>query len=262
MGNYDGSVKIDSKLDLNGLKKAVGELKQVISDAVSGIQAEAGGNRRSGEERGAGGCQRREGGKGRLCRSRAGRRAGRPEGAYRRLGVQHGRGTGSSFRLLEGQLAQTNEKIEAQRAVVKQLEKELRVAKFSDIGVENAEKKLDAANRTLEGLYQAAGNCYEEIDRLHEQLGDAADAADTMADSTDQAAEKTGKLADAAAESAEKVGKTGDALDPDGRKIREGRRRRRGRGQEGEEVRGRREERFGRLQYEDCCARQSHRPRH
>lgn len=25
MGNYDGSVKIDSKLDLNGLKKAVGE---------------------------------------------------------------------------------------------------------------------------------------------------------------------------------------------------------------------------------------------
>lgn len=77
MGNYDGSVKIDSKLDLNGLKKAVGELKQVISDAVSGIQAEAGGNRRSGEERGAGGCQRREGGKGRLCRSRAGRRAGR-----------------------------------------------------------------------------------------------------------------------------------------------------------------------------------------
>lgn len=166
------------------------------------------------------------------------------------------------LRLLEGQLAQTNEKIEAQRAVVKQLEKELRVAKFSDIGVENAEKKLDAANRTLEGLYQAAGNCYEEIDRLHEQLGDAADAADTMADSTDQAAEKTGKLADAAAESAEKVGKTGDALDPDGRKIREGRRRRRGRGQEGEEVRGRREERFGRLQYEDCCARQSHRPRH
>ena len=38
MGNYDGSVKIDSKLDLEGLKKSVDELKQVISDAVSGIK--------------------------------------------------------------------------------------------------------------------------------------------------------------------------------------------------------------------------------
>ena len=44
MNNYDGSVKIDSKLDLDGLKKAVGELKQVISDAVSGIKPKLGEN--------------------------------------------------------------------------------------------------------------------------------------------------------------------------------------------------------------------------
>lgn len=217
MGNYDGSVKIDSKLDLDGLKKAVGELKQVISDAVSDIKPkleeinEAAKN--TGQEAASGARAAKEGfadlGQG------AEQAAQKVRTAASAFNMDAAR---EQLQLLEGQLAQTNEKIEAQRAVVKQLEKELRVAKFSDIGVENAEKKLDAANRALEGLYQAAGNCYEEIDRLHEQMGDAADAADTMAESTDQAAEKTGKLADAAAESAEKVGKTGDALDQMGEK--------------------------------------------
>lgn len=216
MGNYDGSVKIDSKLDLDGLKKAVGELKQVISDAVSGIKPkleeidEAAKN--AGQEAASGARAAKEGfadlGQG------AEQAAQKVRTAASAFNMDEAR---EQLRLLEGQLAQTNEKIEAQRAVVKQLEKELRVAKFSDIGVENAEKKLDAANRTLEGLYQAAGNCYEEIDRLHEQLGDTADAA-AMADGTDQAAEKTEKLAGAAAESAEKVGKTGDALDQMGEK--------------------------------------------
>ena len=217
MGNYDGSVKIDSKLDLDGLKKAVGELKQVISDAVSSIKPkleeidEAAKN--AGQKAASGARAAREGfadlGQG------AEQAAQKVRTAASAFNMDAAR---EQLQLLEGQLAQTNEKIEAQRAVVKQLEKELRVAKFSDIGVENAEKKLDAANRALEGLYQAAGNCYEEIDRLHEQMGDTADAADTMAESTDQAAEKTGKLADAAAESAEKVGKTGDALDQMGEK--------------------------------------------
>ena len=216
MGNYDGSVKIDSKLDLDGLKKAVGELKQVISDAVSGIKPkleeidEAAKN--TGQEAASGARAAKEGfadlGQG------AEQTAQKVRTAASAFNMDAAR---EQLQLLEGQLAQTNEKIEAQRAVVKQLEKELRVAKFSDIGVENAEKKLDAANRTLEGLYQAAGNCYEEIDRLHEQLGDTADAA-AMADGTDQAAEKTEKLAGAAAESAEKVGKTGDALDQMGEK--------------------------------------------
>lgn len=210
MSNYDGSVKIDSKLDLDGLKKAVGELKQVISDAVSDIKPkleeinEAAKN--TGQEAASGARAAKEG------------FAELGQGAEQT--AQKVRTAASAFNMdaAREQLAQTNEKIEAQRAVVKQLEKELRVAKFSDIGVENAEKKLDAANRALEGLYKAAGNCYEEIDRLHEQLDDAADAADTMAESTDQAAEKTGRLASAAAESAEKVGKTGDALDQMGEK--------------------------------------------
>lgn len=217
MNNYDGSVKIDSKLDLEGLKKSVDELKQVISDAVSGIKPkleeidEAAKN--AGQEAASGARAAKEGfadlGQG------AEQTAQKVRTAAAAFNMDTAR---EQLELLEGQLAQTNEKIEAQRKVVAQLEKELRVAKFSDIGVENAEKKLEAANRALEGLYQAAGNCYEEIDRLHEQLGDTADAADTMAGSADQAAEKTEKLGDAAAESAEKVGKTGDALDQMGEK--------------------------------------------
>ena len=205
MGNYDGSVKIDSKLDLDGLKKAVGELKQVISDAVSDIKPkleeinEAAKN--TGQEAASGARAAKEGfadlGQG------AEQTAQKVRTAASAFNMDEAR---EQLRLLEGQLAQTNEKIEAQRAVVKQLEKELRVAKFSDIGVENAEKKLDAANRALEGLYQAAGNCYEEIDRLHEQMGDAADAADTMAESTDQAAEKAGSSAEGAGKKAKKSG--------------------------------------------------------
>ena len=142
MGNYDGSVKIDSKLDLDGLKKAVGELKQVISDAVSGIKPkleeidEAAKN--AGQKAASGARAAKEGfadlGQG------AEQAAQKVRTAASAFNMDEAR---EQLQLLEGQLAQTNEKIEAQRAVVKQLEKELRVAKFSDIGVENAEKKLD-----------------------------------------------------------------------------------------------------------------------
>ena len=131
MNNYDGSVKIDSKLDLDGLKRAVGELKQVISDAVSDIKPkleeinEAAKN--TGQEAASGARAAKEGfaelGQG------AEQTAQKVRTAASAFNMDAAR---EQLQLLEGQLAQKNEKIEAQRAVVKQLEKELRAERGED----------------------------------------------------------------------------------------------------------------------------------
>lgn len=227
MNNYDGSVKIDSKLDLEGLKKSVDELKQVISDAVSGIKPKLeeidAAAKNAGQEAASGAREAKEG-FGELEDSLSGA-ANAAQDAGRAISSS-ARTAGESFSDLETKLAETNAKIQEQRKVVAQLEKELRVAKFSNIGVEGAEKKLDAANRTLEELYQAAGNCYEEIDRLHERLDGVADAADTMAESTERAGDaldQMGKNAEKAGSGAENAGKkvkqTGDDVKGAAEKI-------------------------------------------
>lgn len=206
MNNYDGSVKIDSKLDLEGLKKAIGELKQVISDAVSGIKPkleeidEAAKN--AGQEAASGARKAKEGfdelEDGLSDTAAAAQEAGRA--------IADGTKTaGESFSDLEAKLTETNAKIQEQRKVVSELKKELAAAKFSNIGVENAEKKLASAKNELKRLYDEAGKVYEQLDTMSDGMDSTAESAEGMAAGVKDAATQTKDLG-------EKVDKTGDTL--------------------------------------------------
>lgn len=206
MNNYDGSVKIDSKLDLEGLKKAIGELKQVISDAVSGIKPkleeidEAAKN--AGQEAASGARKAKEGfdelEDGLSDTAAAAQEAGRA--------IADGTKTaGESFSDLEAKLTETNTKIQEQRKVVAELKKELATAKFSNIGVENAEKKLASAKNELKRLYDEAGKIYEQLDTMSGSMDSTAESAEDMAAGMKDAAAQTKDLG-------EQVDKTGDTL--------------------------------------------------
>lgn len=206
MNNYDGSVKIDSKLDLDGLKKAIGELKQVISDAVSGIKPkleeidEAAKN--AGQEAASGARKAKEGfdelEDGLSDTAAAAQEAGRA--------IADGTKTaGESFSDLEAKLTETNAKIQEQRKVVSELKKELAAAKFSNIGVENAEKKLASAKNELKRLYDEAGKVYEQLDTMSGGMDSTAESAEGMAAGVKDAATQTKDLG-------EQVDKTGDTL--------------------------------------------------
>ena len=206
MNNYDGSVKIDSKLDLEGLKKALGELKQVISDAVSGIKPkleeidEAAKN--AGQEAASGARKAKEGfdelEDGLSDTAAAAQDAGRA--------IADGTKTaGESFSDLEAKLTETNAKIQEQRKVVSELKKELAAAKFSNIGVENAEKKLASAKNELKRLYDEAGKVYEQLDTMSDGMDSTAESAEGMAAGVKDAATQTKDLG-------EQVDKTGDTL--------------------------------------------------
>lgn len=206
MNNYDGSVKIDSKLDLEGLKKAIGELKQVISDAVSGIKPkleeidEAAKN--AGQEAASGARKAKEGfdelEDGLSDTAAAAQEAGRA--------IADGTKTaGESFSDLEAKLTETNAKIQEQRKVVSELKKELAAAKFSNIGVENAEKKLASAKNELKRLYDEAGKVYEQLDTMSDGMDSTAESAEGMAAGMKDAATQTKDLG-------EQVDKTGDTL--------------------------------------------------
>lgn len=206
MNNYDGSVKIDSKLDLEGLKKAIGELKQVISDAVSGIKPkleeidEAAKN--AGQEAASGARKAKEGfdelEDGLSDTAAAAQEAGRT--------IADGTKTaGESFSDLEAKLTETNAKIQEQRKVVSELKKELAAAKFSNIGVENAEKKLASAKNELKRLYDEAGKVYEQLDTMSGGMDSTAESAEGMAAGVKDAATQTKDLG-------EQVDKTGDTL--------------------------------------------------
>lgn len=206
MNNYDGSVKIDSKLDLDGLKKAIGELKQVISDAVNGIKPkleeidEAAKN--AGQEAASGARKAKEGfdelEDGLSDTAAAAQEAGRA--------IADGTKTaGESFSDLEAKLTETNTKIQEQRKVVSELKKELATAKFSNIGVENAEKKLASAKNELKRLYDEAGKVYEQLDTMSDGMGSTAESAEGMAAGMKDAAAQTKGLG-------EQVDKTGDTL--------------------------------------------------
>ena len=206
MNNYDGSVKIDSKLDLEGLKKAIGELKQVISDAVSGIKPkleeidEAAKN--AGQEAASGARKAKEGfdelEDGLSDTAAAAQDAGRA--------IADGTKTaGESFSDLEAKLTETNAKIQEQRKVVSELKKELAAAKFSNIGVENAEKKLASAKNELKRLYDEAGKVYEQLDTMSDGMDSTAESAEGMAAGVKDAATQTKDLG-------EQVDKTGDTL--------------------------------------------------
>lgn len=206
MNNYDGSVKIDSKLDLDGLKKAIGELKQVISDAVNGIKPkleeidEAAKN--AGQEAASGARKAKEGfdelEDGLSDTAAAAQEAGRA--------IADGTKTaGESFSDLEAKLTETNTKIQEQRKVVSELKKELATAKFSNIGVENAEKKLASAKNELKRLYDEAGKVYEQLDTMSDGMDSTAESAEGMAAGMKDAAAQTKDLG-------EQVDKTGDTL--------------------------------------------------
>lgn len=206
MNNYDGSVKIDSKLDLEGLKKAIGELKQVISDAVSGIKPkleeidEAAKN--AGQEAASGARKAKEGfdelEDGLSDTAAAAQEAGRA--------IADGtKPAGESFSDLEAKLTETNTKIQEQRKVVSELKKELATAKFSNIGVENAEKKLASAKNELKRLYDEAGKVYEQLDTMSDGMDSTAESAEGMAAGMKDAAAQTKDLG-------EQVDKTGDTL--------------------------------------------------
>lgn len=206
MNNYDGSVKIDSKLDLEGLKKAIGELKQVISDAVSGIKPkleeidEAAKN--AGQEAASGARKAKEGfdelEDGLSDTAAAAQEAGRA--------IADGTKTaGESFSDLEAKLTETNAKIQEQRKVVSELKKELAAAKFSNIGVENAEKKLASAKNELKRLYDEAGKVYEQLDTMSDGMDSTAESAEGMAAGVKDAATQTKDLG-------EQIDKTGDTL--------------------------------------------------
>lgn len=206
MNNYDGSVKIDSKLDLEGLKKAIGELKQVISDAVSGIKPkleeidEAAKN--AGQEAASGARKAKEGfdelEDGLSDTAAAAQEAGRA--------IADGTKTaGESFSDLEAKLTETNAKIQEQRKVVSELKKELAAAKFSNIGVENAEKKLASAKNELKRLYDEAGKVYEQLDTMSDGMDSTAESAKGMAAGVKDAATQTKDIG-------EQVDKTGDTL--------------------------------------------------
>lgn len=206
MNNYDGSVKIDSKLDLDGLKKAIGELKQVISDAVNGIKPkleeidEAAKN--AGQEAASGARNAKEGfaelEDGLSDTAAAAQDAGRA--------IADGTKTaGESFSDLEAKLTETNTKIQEQRKVVSELKKELATAKFSNIGVENAEKKLASAKNELNRLYDEAGKVYEQLDTMSDGMDSTAESAEGMAAGMKDAAAQTKDLG-------EQVDKTGDTL--------------------------------------------------
>lgn len=212
MNNYDGSVKIDSKLDLEGLKKAIGELKQVISDAVSGIKPkleeidEAAKN--AGQEAASGARKAKEGfdelKDGLSDTAAASQEAGRA--------IADGTKTaGESFSDLEAKLTETNAKIQEQRKVVAELKKELATAKFSNIGVENAEKKLASAKNELKRLYDEAGKVYEQLDTMSDGMDSTAESAEDMAAGMKDAAAQTKDLG-------EQVDKTGDTLGQMGEK--------------------------------------------
>lgn len=206
MNNYDGSVKIDSKLDLDGLKKAIGELKQVISDAVNGIKPkleeidEAAKN--AGQEAASGARNAKEGfdelEDGLSDTAAAAQEAGRA--------IADGTKTaGESFSDLEAKLTETNTKIQEQRKVVSELKKELATAKFSNIGVENAEKKLASAKNELKRLYDEAGKVYEQLDTMSDGMDSTAESAEGMAAGMKDAAAQTKDLG-------EQVDKTGDTF--------------------------------------------------
>ena len=206
MNNYDGSVKIDSKLDLEGLKKAIGELKQVISDAVSGIKPkleeidEAAKN--AGQEAASGARKAKEG----FAELEDG--LGDTAAAAQEAGRAIADGTktaGESFSDLEAKLTETNAKIQEQRKVVSELKKELAAAKFSNIGVENAEKKLASAKNELKRLYDEAGKVYEQLDTMSDGMDSTAESAEGMAAGVKDAATQTKDLG-------EQVDKTGDTL--------------------------------------------------
>lgn len=212
MNNYDGSVKIDSKLDLEGLKKAIGELKQVISDAVSGIKPkleeidEAAKN--AGQEAASGARKAKEGfdelADGLDDTANAAQDAGRA--------IADGTKTaGESFSDLEAKLTETNTKIQEQRKVVAELKKELATAKFSNIGVESAEKKLASAKNELKRLYDEAGKVYEQLDTMSDGMDSTAESAEDMAAGMKDAAAQTKNLG-------EQVDKTGDQFGQMGEK--------------------------------------------
>lgn len=212
MNNYDGSVKIDSKLDLEGLKKAIGELKQVISDAVSGIKPkleeidEAAKN--AGQEAASGARKAKEGfdelADGLDDTANAAQDAGRA--------IADGTKTaGESFSDLESKLTETNTKIQEQRKVVAELKKELATAKFSNIGVESAEKKLASAKNELKRLYDEAGKVYEQLDTMSGGMDSTAESAEDMAAGMKDAAAQTKNLG-------EQVDKTGDTFGQMGEK--------------------------------------------
>lgn len=212
MNNYDGSVKIDSKLDLEGLKKAIGELKQVISDAVSGIKPkleeidEAAKN--AGQEAASGARKAKEGfdelADGLDDTANAAQDAGRA--------IADGTKTaGESFSDLESKLTETNTKIQEQRKVVAELKKELATAKFSNIGVESAEKKLASAKNELKRLYDEAGKVYEQLDTMSGGMDSTAESAEDMAAGMKDAATQTKNLG-------EQVDKTGDTFGQMGEK--------------------------------------------
>lgn len=206
MNNYDGSVKIDSKLDLEGLKKAIGELKQVISDAVSGIKPkleeidEAAKN--AGQEAASGARKAKEGfdelEDGLSDTAAAAQEAGRAIADGTKTAVE-------SFSDLEAKLTETNAKIQEQRKVVSELKKELAAAKFSNIGVENAEKKLASAKNELKRLYDEAGKVYEQLDTMSDGMDSTAESAEGMTAGVKDAATQTKDLG-------EQVDKTGDTL--------------------------------------------------
>lgn len=204
MNNYDGSVKIDSKLDLEGLKKAIGELKQVISDAVSGIKPkleeidEAAKN--AGQEAASGARAAKEG-FGELADG-LGDTANAAQDAGRAISDST-KTAGESFSDLEAKLTETNTKIQEQRKVVAELKKELATAKFSNIGVESAEKKLASAKNELKRLYDEAGKVYEQLDTMSDGMDSTAESAEDMAAGMKDAAAQTKNLG-------EQVDKTGD----------------------------------------------------
>ena len=212
MNNYDGSVKIDSKLDLEGLKKAIGELKQVISDAVSGIKPkleeidEAAKN--AGQEAASGAREAKEGfaelADGLDDTANAAQDVGRA--------IADGTKTaGESFSDLESKLTETNTKIQEQRKVVAELKKELATAKFSNIGIESAEKKLASAKNELKRLYDEAGKVYEQLDTMSDGMDSTAESAEDMAAGMKDAAAQTKNLG-------EQVDKTGETLGQMGEK--------------------------------------------
>ena len=212
MNNYDGSVKIDSKLDLEGLKKAIGELKQVISDAVSGIKPkleeidEAAKN--AGQEAASGARAAKEG-FGELADG-LGDTANAAQDAGRAISDST-KTAGESFSDLEAKLTETNTKIQEQRKVVAELKKELATAKFSNIGVESAEKKLASAKNELKRLYDEAGKVYEQLDTMSDGMDSTAESAEDMAAGMKDAAAQTKNLG-------EQVDKTGDQFGQMGEK--------------------------------------------
>lgn len=206
MNNYDGSVKIDSKLELEGLKKAIGELKQVISDAVSGIKPKLeeidDAAKNAGQEAASGARKAKEGfdelEDGLSDTAAAAQDAGRAIADSTKT-------AGESFSDLEAKLTETNAKIQEQRKVVSELKKELAAAKFSNIGVENAEKKLASAKNELKRLYDEAGKVYEQLDTMSDGMDSTAESAEGMAAGVKDAATQTKDLG-------EQVDKTGDTL--------------------------------------------------